>query len=191
MLLGLLRARSSIGGWDPASTINGGTLDTANRVYTGDSGSGYSHVRGILEITGLRYFSAVTTGVAGQQGVGIARDGASPLTSADYVGDVGSAVAGWGASDGVYHNGSRIFAVSSSAWEFAVRASSGRVWVRASGGAWLGGGDPAADTSPTCTLTGSGALRACATCALDTSTARLHSAAETTGTPPSGFTVGL
>jgi hypothetical protein len=34
-------------------------------------------------------------------------------------------------------------------------------------------------------------IRACATLALDTSTARLHNAAETTGTPPSGFTVGL
>jgi hypothetical protein len=188
---GLLGAREAIGGWDPASIFNAGTLTDSNRLYTGELGSDSSHVRGLRAITGDVYFSGVLSGPFGNQGIGIARDGAPPATISDWVGFTSQSVGGWGSADGLYTNGSRIHSVSAVAWEFAVRASSGRVWARAAGGAWLGGGDPAADTLPTCTLTGTSDLRACATCVGDTSTARLHAASETTGTPPAGFSVGL
>jgi hypothetical protein len=36
--------------------------------------------------------------------------------------------------------------------EIYLRAATGRVWIRADGGAWIGGGDPVADTTPTAIL---------------------------------------
>lgn len=191
MLLGLLRARSEIGGWDPARIFQGATLSDANKLATGEAGDDYSHVRSVQEITGLLYFSGVVGGDAGFAGIGVATDGSNPVDDPlDYLGLGSSDVGAW-AGDGVYTGGSRIHVAAATAWQFAVRAASRRVWVRQSGGAWLGGGNPATDTTPTVTLAGTGVLRACCTVARATSTARLHSAAETTGTPPSGFSVGL
>lgn len=178
-------------GWDPARIFQGATLSDSNKLATGESGDDYSHVRSVQEITGLRYFSGVVGGDVGFAAIGVATDGSNPLNDPlDYLGNGGGDVGAW-VGDGIYQSGGRIHAVSATAWEFAVRASSRRVWVRQNGGAWLGGGNPATDTTPTVTLALTGALRACCTVARLTSTARLHNAAETTGTPPAGFSVGL
>jgi hypothetical protein len=190
MLLGLLRARSSIGGWDPASIINGTTLSDSNKLATGEAGDDFSHVRSARTIVGNRYFSGVLTGDDGYQGIGVARDGAGPDSATNFLGENIESLGAWGA-DGIYLAGTRIYATTAAAFEFAIRGDDGRVWVRPAGGAWFGGGNPAINTDPTGTIAGTGAIRACCTVARATSTARLHSAAETTGTPPAGFSVGL
>jgi hypothetical protein len=77
--------------------------------------------------------------------------------------------------------------------EVAVRVSTRRLWIRQNGGSWVGGGDPAADTTPTATLTGTGAIFPAAWVASSGATAARYveinpTAGTTTGTVPSGFT---
>jgi hypothetical protein len=77
--------------------------------------------------------------------------------------------------------------------QIAVRVATRRVWVRRDGNAWQGGGDPAADTNPSFTLSGTGAIYAVATLTKAGWTpsryVEIHpDAASTTGVVPSGFT---
>lgn len=188
--------------WDSAqksvpAVLSAGDLRlTAN---TGVSGT-YANTRSTRGLQGLAYISAeIGTAAAGAvYGFGVA-DATWNVTSASvYCGGSGSTSVGlWGPNGATYFNNSVIFSGGTGSApanvEIAVRVATRRVWIRRSGGAWLGGGDPAADTSPTATLSGSGVIYAAASVtrsgALSTWFVELDpNAAATTGTVPTGFT---
>ena len=151
-------------------------------------------------VTGKRYFSVgiVFSGTGGVVSVGFADEGA-PLTSDnDYVGGPGGSTGAWGPSHRIFKDGVEIGSITyGAALEIAVDAGARAAWLRNSGGAWIGGGDPASGMSPTFTVSGSGPLYFAATVWVFTSGNAtrgvwLHSdAANVTGTPPAGFAKGL
>src|SRR5690606_1649513 len=104
----------------------------------------------------------------------------------------------WGRSARIFKDGVEIGSITyGAALESAVDAGARAAWLRNSGGAWIGGGDPASGMSPTFTVSGSGPLYFAATVWVFTSGNAtrgvwLHSdAANVTGTPPAGFAKGL
>src|SRR5690606_25453812 len=78
--------------------------------------------------------------------------------------------------------------------QIAVRVASRRYWMRINGGAWIGGGDPASDTTPTGILPGTGAIYIAAS--IDSrgtpdGTVQLPATpADVTGVVPPGFIAG-
>lgn len=148
---------------------------------------------------GLCYFSfnvAANTGSGEELAVGV-NDASSNFTDPEfYTGMNTLGASAWPWAGNVYFNNAKIGTVgslSSGSIEVAVNTANRRVWLRKNGGAWLGGGDPAAGTNPTATLTGSGAIYPAANIYVPGATTgrnvTLHTtAAETTGVVPAGFT---
>ena len=189
--------------WDSTNKSEWAVLaadDTELRNILGPSDN-YANARSVRPLAGKCYFSArVRTPYGGATvGLGVADGAWSPASSANWIGNAASnvAVAAWFMNGNVYTNGSIIGNLGSSSdaqIQIAVDVSTRKVWVRRDGGAWLGGGDPAAGTSPTLTLPGSGDIYVAATLSANSSPntnfyAKLaRNASEVTGTVPSGFT---
>jgi hypothetical protein len=200
--------------WDPAQLSAGTILTDSNirlqRVFPAVGGvSGSS--RSARALTGNAYVSAGVTsqfnsGAIVAVGVGDGSLVASENTSIDldYIGKGPFGVSVylpngsvWWASNsrGFITGGPALGSTFSSNVEIAVRTASRRVWVRYSGSDWFGGGDPAADTSPSYTLPGTqpiflfASINRTNVTALNQRFADIHpTAAQTTGVVPAGFT---
>lgn len=185
--------------WDPATKTAATVLSMSNiRASTTSGTSGnYASARSTKAVQGLGYFSAAVTpnGSGDVVGLGIADAAFALATTTRWVGDGTNSVGIWGPATTGYFNGASLGASlgNGSLLEIAVRAATRRVWIRANGGAWNGGGNPAADTSPTAVITGSGALYLVTS--IDRSGASSDrfiniapDAASTTGAVPAGFT---
>jgi hypothetical protein len=185
--------------WDAATATVSATFDESEQRLLADAASTgtYANARSERALSGLCYFSGVVASPSGElAGFGVVQGSVDVSSAAFWVGSFAGGVGAWASLGNVYRNNTAGGAVASGteiAVEFAVRVSERKVWIRASGGAWVGGGDPAANTSPTWTLSGSDDLYACGTIERAGATSaryvRLHgTSGATTGTPPSGFT---
>lgn len=185
--------------WDPATKSSPAVLSAGNiRLATTSGTSGtYGNARSTRAIQGLCYVSVSTnTDSTGEVlGAGICDSTFPQATTSRWVGDGTTSVGLWFPASTGYFNGSPIGTATGSPTfiEMAVRVASRKVWLRAEGGAWLGGGDPVADTSPTATLTGTGALYVVGSIDRRSATSArwieiASTAGTTTGTVPSGFT---
>lgn len=175
-------------------------LSSANRRVTALStrAGSYANARSLRPLRGLAYLSleAQTDALGSVLGVGVC-DAALDLSSAsNYVGISTGSVALWLPSGNVFVNGSSIGNAGTgpnlTTVEIAVRVGSRRVWIRRSGGSWVGGGDPVADTSPTATLAGTGNIFAAASLSPASATAGRYAeldvdAESTAGAVPAGF----
>lgn len=190
-------------GWDAGVVGDGVALEQGRRVIAavselpGDFGGS----RSLKALTGKSYVSGrlLLTDDSNALGVGIAdatEDYADPTV---YVGQSADSLGVWADGD-VLVNGVSVGSVGAlpegveSALEFAVDTATREVWVRLDGGAWVGGGDPTTATTPTAVLGGSGDLYLAGSIDLSPTlvlplAVRIDSTvAETSGTPPSGFT---
>ena len=128
---------------------NGNLRLTAN---TGTAGAA-ANVRAVRAVAGNCYFSAtVANNTSEGAGFGLVRlseviTAALLLTKGMY-----STSGNTYGPGGFIASGGTLESVSSV--QVAIRTASRRVWIRRNGGAWVGGGDPVADTSPTMTLIG-------------------------------------
>lgn len=187
--------------WDPDVVSIPSILSEGNKRLTANtafSGS-YANSRGRLACIGKCYFSVELgfTASGSVLGAGVA-DATTDLTgSSNYPGMDNKSIEAGSPNGSVFFNGASIGSVGTMATvdavEVAVDVDTRQVWLRQSGGAWAGGGDPAAGTSPTATLSGTGKLYPAVwvsrTSATSARYARLHcTAGEIVGTPPSGFT---
>lgn len=162
-----------------------------------DDSDTYANARLASPLTGKRYFStAITFAAAGSVlGVGFVDETSDISSALSYVGQVGSGAA-WGPADAIYVDDVEGASVSLGAsLEWAVDASTRSVWLRDSGSAWIGGGDPAAGTSPTFAVPGTGAMFFAASLIAGSGADAREVVVATdpidiTGTPPAGFTAG-
>ena len=167
---------------------------TANLAAVGN----YGNSRALKAVTGMCYLSFVvgitSSGAVVSPGLGDATWGGT--SAAVYAGSTSTSIGVWGPNGDVYVNGSVVGNVGAiAAGDFVQIAinTSRQVWVRKGGGAYVGGGDPAAGTSPTATLSGSGDIYPIGSVDRLSTTAPRYvqlapDAASTTGTAPSGFT---
>lgn len=204
MLRRLLIADASGGtaltAWNPGYLSPSATVAAANTELRAATTATYANSRSLSPLSGDVYFSArCEKGLAANYGFGIT-DAAVSLTSAGrYTGDQNSI--GLWYEGRVYMGGTSIHmpgALTASVdIEVAVRVASRRIWLRRSGGAWIGGGDPAANTTPTGTLGGTGALYIAGSLdprAGGTANALIRlptNPVGVTGVAPAGFTVGV
>lgn len=131
-------------------------------------------------------------------------NGTQALTSdAFWLGSTNTSGAAWGPDDNSYVNGASVgpgfdedyVTPIDVEYDIAVDTSTRRVWIRKTGGSWIGGGNPASGTTPTYTSPSSSSGLYFAGCftAGDVPgteyeiTALLGDAA--LGTPPSGYSV--
>lgn len=139
----------SAGGTGESLTYSGGDL-----VATKNSGSWYGTAYSIALPNGKYYFEMTATGATPYANIGIcqskydgfAQDGAAPwvmkrssnaeLNHSGWTGDNGSGLTQWSSSGTI-----RL--------EYAIDLPNNKIWIRENGGAWIGGGDPAAGTTPT------------------------------------------
>lgn len=190
-------APAALTAWDASRLSPLGALSESAYVL-GAGGSGqYANCRSLSPLTGLVYFSArATRGLGNNWGVG--------LIDETVVAGNGAWVGG-GQSAGVWYEG-RVYQTgavlhyigalsAASDVQIAVRSASRRYWMRVNGGAWIGGGDPVADTLPTGTLPGTAAIYIAGS--VDSrggtdGTIRLPTtSAGITGTVPAGFSSGV
>lgn len=206
--------------WSPLSKYLSApsVLSGSDLILSADTGASgtYANAVSSREIQHLGYYSGfIETNSGDTVGFGFLHvSRTNPATEAPgnsnlYVGNTGGSVGLWANSGDVYQAGAGTIAGAGALTlgvECAVRLAfiSGtsfevRMWLRQPGGSWYGGGDPAADTTPTHTRTGNAAnvyfcLGASITRSGATSArkATLHGdVASTTGTPPTGFTKAL
>lgn len=187
--------------WDPGHTSPVAVLSLGNLRLTADTGATgtYASTRSTAPIMGLCYVSGTvrTTGGGATAAYGLA-DATIDLTDASrWAGETSASVGVYAQNGNIYSGGSLIGSVgalsSPDDIQIAVRVATRRIWIRQAGGAWVGGGDPAEDTSPTLTLGGSGDIYVAATVNKASATpdrySQLHpDAGSTTGAVPSGFT---
>lgn len=186
--------------WNPSDKDTNVVLSNGNMRADRVSGAGYTSVRSTNSVVGKRYFellhNVVTTG--GNTSAGGVSDGTQGISTPNYVGIASLSAGLWVPPGNVYTNGAAIGAglgaqpggVTRSEW--AIDATTRKIWVRLHGGGWLLGGDPALGTTPTATLTGSAGIFAMATPYLATWWIDLVSdPANMLGTAPAGFTAGL
>ena len=192
--------------WDAATKSGAAVLTNSDYTLARASSSGnYANVRSLLKITGKLYFSVATVWGSSDGrngGVGIADSTWVSSSNLTYIGE-GNSVGLWGPGDGannwrVYRNGSTLHNGSTPIGniEVAVDASTRNVWIRSSGGSWIGGGNPATGTTPTASIPGTGDLYAAAssyaTTGWATRTFTLQSTLSAiTGVVPSGFKPGF
>jgi hypothetical protein len=183
--------------WDPGHCTERARFGDNGRRITA-TGT-YGSARAARPCSGLCYYSgSVAWALSGAvAGIGAADETTDLTNNANYPGFDNKSVEIGLPNKGVFWNGGSVVTapgtISSSPTgvEFAVNTTNRKVWIRVAGAAWAGGGDPAADTSPTVTLAGSGAIfPACWTInGGPPYAATLHvDVGTTTGTPPSGFT---
>lgn len=183
--------------WDQTSAVN--CTFTTTKKYAATSFGSYGNAVTDTSISGKTYFEVTLGNSASTVNNAVGISDLTSLTTSRYVGDSTSSVGIWpGGSNGVFYNTSKIFTpgLSLGSVRVGVAVDGRKVWIRANGGAWYGGGDPALGTSPTATLSGTSALRVMGT-SRNPNTASgdyitLCSApSEITGTPPSGFSNGF
>lgn len=182
--------------FDPANKSSRATLLTSNRQMANNtSGSGaYANARSLLPVTGLCYLSAQILNTASGEvlAFGVTDESVAWSNASNYAGNTTASVAVWAPNGNVYFGGSVVGTALSGAGDAQIAVRGRRVWVRRDSSPWVGGGDPATDTSPTCVLTGTGRIFAVATIdqvvASTIRTTLAHNAAATTGAPPAGFT---
>ena len=185
--------------WDDAFKSAGAVIAASGtELRQVSSAVSYQSSRSIKPLSGLVYFSGrCETSTANNSGFGVA-DATAPLTTAGQY--LGSSVGiGLWYEGRVYANGSSGASVgvlpSNTDIEVAVRVATRQVWIRRTGQPWIGGGDPAAGTSPTGTVAGSGALYIAGTIDARTGASALirlpADASGVTGVAPAGFTVGV
>lgn len=196
------------------------TLSGANLVLMADTGATgtYANAVSSREAQHLGYYSGFVEAVTGDTvGFGFASVPRSPTStvfpqqSTQYVGNAAASAGLWANSGSVYRAGTSTLTGTSGAniqVEIALRIvldqggpgiDQMRFWLRQSGGAWYGGGDPAADSSPTQVsqvVRSTNYFCVCATVTRSGATSSrrvtLHGdTASTTGTPPTGFTKAL
>lgn len=186
--------------WNPAYLSPSASMAASNTELRAATTANYANSRSLSVLSGDVYFSArCEKGSSNNFGFGVADAGVNLTASGSYVGA--------GASIGIWQEG-RIYAGGGTLVsgltvpamqdiEVAVRTSTRRVWIRQTGGAWIGGGDPAANTTPTYTLGGTGAIYVAGS--LDPMTRGTANAlirlptnpVGVTGVAPAGFTVGV
>lgn len=208
MITGMMARR--IGGaavvenaWGAGRVSAPAVLSVDDRRLTADSsGTGnFANAMSNLALSGNCYFSveAGYSGAGESVGVGVARESGVLFVEGLYYGQLATGTATYVPENTVYANAAVVgndtdAAASPQILEFAVRSASGTVWIRRAGGAWIGGGDPASDTTPTATLTGSGDICVVATIYRPSASSyryvEIHRVADITGTPPSGFAAG-
>lgn len=203
--VGLISAPAGGGGgggqtWNPSHKSSIAVLSSGDlRLTSLTSGGTYGVTRGTRACVGLCYFSMLVgfTASGSVCGGGVA-DATTDLTlTTNYPGIDNKSITAGSPNGSITFNNTNVGSAGSLAnpdnIEVAVRVSTRRVWIRQNGGSWVGGGDPAADTTPTATLTGTGDIFPAAWVAsLATSASRYveinPTAGTTTGTVPSGFT---
>jgi hypothetical protein len=186
--------------WNPAHKSSIAVLSAADlRLTSLTSGGSYAVTRGTKACAGLCYFSMLVgfTASGSVCGGGVA-DATTDLTNSSNFPGIDSKSIELGSPNGsTFFNNTNIGSAGTLSnpdnIEVAVRVATRRVWVRQNGGSWVGGGDPAADTSPTATLTGSGDIFPAAWVTSSGTSASRYveinpTAGTTTGTVPSGFT---
>jgi hypothetical protein len=146
--------------WDPAVKASDITLSNGNLTATGAT-LGSHMVLGNIAISGKRYFECSFVPNTDNVGVGVAKSSAT-LTS--YIGQLTDTYGHYLPGNDIYnntlaYNGSTI-STTPVIVGFALDGTS--LWVRVSGqSGWEGGGDPAAGTSPTLTLSSGTYYPAC------------------------------
>lgn len=186
--------------WDPGHKSPNAVLTNGDtRVVSLNTGSNYGATRGLRACAGLCYFSMTVEVDAGGSvcGGGVADATVNMASGTIYGGESASGLAFGSPNGNVFVNSVNLGTIGvipdPGNVEVAVRVGTRRVWIRLSGGAWLGGGDPAADTTPTATLAGTGDIFPTAWVSSVSPTAGRYTdihptAGTTTGTAPSGFT---
>ena len=187
--------------WNPAFKSTPAVLSSGNlRLAANPASSGdYANSRSTRAIQGLCYLSFSAQSDAGglTYAIGVADSTYGANTTPASPGDSSLSVGLWGQTAEVWFNGANLGAPgplfdAGTEGQIAIRAATRRVWVRLAGGAWFGGGDPAADTSPTATLAGTGAIYAVGCVYRPGASSRYvqlaGDAASTTGAVPSCFT---
>lgn len=182
--------------WDPTYLTTGGAIVNSGRDLVSTTSVGYRSTRSTIPLSGNVYFSLYANrGTANNWGLGVVDSGTDLVPSSSWVGFGGSA--GWWEEGRIYMGGSPIHTPGSTPIvEVAARVATRRFWMRNSGGAWIGGGDPVSDTSPTFVLPGAGAIYAAAslhvTGGFGGALARICAHPDdVTGTTPSGFVRGI
>ncbi len=181
--------------WDPSRLSPLGTLSAGNRLLGANATGQYANCRSIGALAGLVYFSVrCVRGGSNNWGAGI-MDASVAAGNSAWVG--GGSSAGIWYEGRVYQSGASLHYAGSaypdsSEVQIAVRVAARRYWMRINGGPWVGGGNPAADTTPTGTLPGTGAIYIAASIdsrGIAGGTARLPAtSADVTGAVPAGFT---
>jgi hypothetical protein len=147
--------------WDPAHKASDISLSGGNLIATGAS-LGVHIVLGTIAISGKRYFECSFVPNADSIGVGIA---VASTTLTNYLGQGALSYGHYLSSNTIYTGASAVYdgtniATTPVTVGFAVDGTS--LWVRVSGeSGWEGGGDPAAGTSPTLTLSSGTYYPAC------------------------------
>lgn len=180
--------------WDPATKSIYAYLSGADLVL--EASAPYGTARGLRPLAGNCYFSAKPYAPNSGETVGIGVCDATVDTSSYLisVGDSNFSFGCWPQNGTAWGGNVAIGSAGSSATsdiQIAVRVTSRRCWVRRAGGGWVGGGDPALDTSPTYTLSGSGLIYPMGSISGVAGGAKitLHKdASQTTGVVPAGFT---
>jgi hypothetical protein len=109
--------------------------------------------RSVKAITAPSYFEGVFTagsGTGASHAIGVVKSTATLSSSMGYSTADGWSI--WGPSEGARSGGVTAFptpAVIGDVVGVACDPSAGKIWLRINGAAWLGGGNPAAGTSPT------------------------------------------
>lgn len=184
--------------WDPALLSPLGALSAGNRLLSANAPGQYANCRSVGALAGLVYFSVrcVKSG-SNNWGAGL-MDASVAAGNAAWVG--GGSSAGIWYEGRVYQAGAALH-YSGAAYpadsevQIAVRAASRRYWMRVNGGPWVGGGNPAVDSTPTGTLPGTGAIYIAAS--IDSrgaanGTSRLPATSvDVTGAVPAGFSAGV
>lgn len=183
--------------WDSAYLSPLGVLSAGNRLLGANSTGQYANCRSVGAVDGLAYFSAsCTKGGGNNWGFGLMDAGVAAGNSA-WVGSGNSA--GIWYEGRVYQGGATLHTGSlypaTAEVQIAIRAASRRYWMRVNAGAWIGGGDPVADTAPTGTLPGTGAIYIAGSIdsrGVANGTIRLPAtSADITGAVPAGFLPGV
>lgn len=165
---------------------------------TGASGT-YANSRGTRACKGKCYFAfdLTHTDAGAVLGAGVVDSSVNLVANNAWVGNNTLGLSVSSPNGVVYANGGSVGSAGSlsnpDAVEIAVDVDTRRVWVRQSGGGWVGGGNPATNTTPTYTLSGTGNIYPAAwistTGTQATRTARLLTTAGVTpGVVPAGFT---
>lgn len=188
--------------WEPAQSTPGTFFpaDNTYRILNGSYGT-YANSRARKACAGKCYFSArIDWGGSGAvAGFGLVDATRDTRVPSSYPGQNTRGFDAEVPNGAVYFNGSSLgtlpggpISVDPVSLEFSVIELTREVWVRRSGQAWMGGGDPALGTTPTLTLAGSGAIFPTAWISAPGGPAYSVTldvdAASTTGAVPSGFT---
>ena len=156
---GMMAGGGGTGIWSPTDKSSGITLSSGNSIATRTGGANtYVGLRGAVPITMPSYWEiSVDWGMygGGRAGIGLARASMALDTDSDYIGGTVDSASIWGPRNDTYYGGpysDYANSIGASVYCFALQPSTGKLWIRelvVLSGAWFGGGDPSAGTSPT------------------------------------------